>query len=229
MVQLQRLTGMRPGEVCRVRACDLERGERGHWFFRPRQHKGTWRGAERVIVIGPKAQTVLKPFFALDTQAYLFSPVRVMEEFRRQQREKRTTKVQPSQVDRTKAEPQKRPGQRYTREAYSRAIAKACERAFPPPAELARTKVKARRGKRWETLAEWQTRLGADGWAKLIAWRRANHWHPNQLRHSHLTEVRRRFGLEAAQVAAGHARADVTQVYAERNLALAERVASEMG
>jgi integrase len=25
MVKLQRLTGMRPGEVCRLRACDLER------------------------------------------------------------------------------------------------------------------------------------------------------------------------------------------------------------
>lgn len=49
------------------------------------------------------------------------------------------------------------------------------------------------------------------------------HWHPNQLRHLHATEVRRRFGLEAAQAALGHARADVTQVYAERDLALAAK------
>jgi integrase len=55
------------------------------------------------------------------------------------------------------------------------------------------------------------------------------HWHPNQLRHTHATEVRRRFGLEAAQVMLGHARADVTQVYAERDLALATKVAAEMG
>jgi integrase len=46
------------------------------------------------------------------------------------------------------------------------------------------------------------------------------HWHPNQLRHSHATDVRRQFGLEAAQVALGHAAADVTQIYAERDLTL---------
>jgi integrase len=55
------------------------------------------------------------------------------------------------------------------------------------------------------------------------------HWFPNQLRHSYATEVRKRFGLEAAQVALGHSKADVTQVYAERNKSLAARVAAEMG
>src|SRR5262249_8851728 len=43
-----------------------------------------------------------------------------------------------------------------------------------------------------------------------------SHWHPHQLRHSHGTEVRRRFGLEAAQAARGHAQAKVTEVYAQR-------------
>jgi hypothetical protein len=33
----------------------------------------------------------------------------------------------------------------------------------------------------------------------------------------------------ALKVLLGHARADVTQVYAERDLALAERVAAEIG
>jgi hypothetical protein len=54
-------------------------------------------------------------------------------------------------------------------------------------------------------------------------------WHAHQLRHTHATLVRRRFGLEAAQAALGHARADVTQVHAERDLALAIRVAAETG
>jgi hypothetical protein len=35
--------------------------------------------------------------------------------------------------------------------------------------------------------------------------------------------------LEAAQVVLGHPKADVTQVYAERDLALAEKVAREVG
>jgi integrase len=55
------------------------------------------------------------------------------------------------------------------------------------------------------------------------------HWHPNQLRHSHATMIRRQFGLEAAQVALGHARANVTQVYAERDQTLALKIAREVG
>ena len=65
--------------------------------------------------------------------------------------------------------------------------------------------------------------------AELVKWQRENRWHPNQLRHLHATEIRKRFGLEAAQVAMGHSRAEVTQIYAERNLALAEKKASEVG
>jgi hypothetical protein len=35
--------------------------------------------------------------------------------------------------------------------------------------------------------------------------------------------------LDAAQVALGHARADVREVYAEKNLALAARIVKEIG
>jgi len=41
--------------------------------------------------------------------------------------------------------------------------------------------------------------------------------------------VRKAHGLEAVQVLLGHSRADVTQVYAERNEALAVTVASKIG
>ncbi len=54
-------------------------------------------------------------------------------------------------------------------------------------------------------------------------------WSPNRLRHAAATEIRSRFGLEAAQVILGHSRADVTQVYAERDLAKAEAVVREVG
>ena len=54
-------------------------------------------------------------------------------------------------------------------------------------------------------------------------------WHPNQLRHLFATAVRRSHGLEAAQVLLGHQRADVTQVYAERNAGLATTVAEAVG
>jgi integrase len=54
-------------------------------------------------------------------------------------------------------------------------------------------------------------------------------WTPHQLRHTKATEVRAKFGLEAAQVFLGHGSADVTQIYAERNLMLAQKVARAVG
>jgi site-specific recombinase XerC len=54
-------------------------------------------------------------------------------------------------------------------------------------------------------------------------------WHPNQLRHNFATAVRKSHGLEAAQVLLGHSRADVTQVYAERNQELAATVVAKIG
>jgi integrase len=54
-------------------------------------------------------------------------------------------------------------------------------------------------------------------------------WAPNRLRHSAATEIRKRFGLEAAQVTLGHSSADVTQVYAERDLERAAQVMAQVG
>jgi len=54
-------------------------------------------------------------------------------------------------------------------------------------------------------------------------------WHPNQLRHARATEVRRQRGLEAAQLVLGHAAADVTQIYAERDLAALVEIARATG
>jgi len=54
-------------------------------------------------------------------------------------------------------------------------------------------------------------------------------WSPLQLRHSRATELNERYGIEAAAVSLGHAHADVTKVYAERNLKLAVEVARKAG
>ncbi len=54
-------------------------------------------------------------------------------------------------------------------------------------------------------------------------------WSPHRLRHSFATEVRKSHGLEAVQVALGHSKADISQIYAERDFALAARVAADVG
>ena len=59
--------------------------------------------------------------------------------------------------------------------------------------------------------------------------RRLAKWSPNRLRHSAATEIRKLFGLEAAQVTLGHASADVSQIYAERDITLAVEVMRKIG
>ena len=54
-------------------------------------------------------------------------------------------------------------------------------------------------------------------------------WVPNQLRHSRLTEIRSRYGLEASRVVGGHREVGVTQIYAEQDRGLARQVMTEVG
>ena len=109
----------------------------------------------------------------------------------------------------------------YDNDSYRRAIHRACDRAFPPPAPLVR-----RDG---ETAREWHERLTEQQQVELKEWQQQHRWSPNQLRHTTGTEIRKRFGLEAVQVTLGHASADVSQIYAERDLSLAARVMKEVG
>lgn len=55
------------------------------------------------------------------------------------------------------------------------------------------------------------------------------HWSPNQLRHTYATEVRKRFGLEAASITLGHSNLRTTEVYAERDLEKGVIVAKAIG
>jgi integrase len=58
MIELQRLTGMRSGEVCQMRACDIDKSG-DVWTYRPERHKTAYRGKERLVFLGPRAQQVL--------------------------------------------------------------------------------------------------------------------------------------------------------------------------
>ncbi len=186
MVRFQRFTGTRPSEVCLLRPCDVDRsGE--VWVYRPESHKTEHHGRERVIFIGPRAQSVLLSYLLRDSQAFCFSPADSVKAQRAELRAKRRTKVQPSQSNRRNPNARRKPGVRYNRNSYVHAIRRACDKASIP------------------------------------------YWAPNQLRHSAGTELRNRFGLEAAQVVLGHSKADVTQIYAERDLAKAEAIIREVG
>ena len=202
MVRFQRLTGARPGEVRQLRPCDLDRSG-VVWEYRPASHKTEHQGRQRVVYIGPRAQQVLLPYLLRDPQANCFSPAESEEKRHEDQRKRRRTRVQPSQTNRRMSKPARAPRTTYTRTSYQRAIARAI--------------VKANKDRRKEA-----EEMGIE--PVLLP-----HWHANQLRHSKATEIRRQFGLEAAQVILGHAKADVTQVYAERDARLATEVAKQVG
>lgn len=95
MVRIQRLTGMRPGEVCIMRRRDLSTSpaEVLHptnalptaawfvagklvWVYAPASHKTRRRGKTKLVALSPECQTILRPF--LDAAAapddYLFRP-----------------------------------------------------------------------------------------------------------------------------------------------------------
>lgn len=62
-------------------------------------------------------------------------------------------------------------------------------------------------------------------WVQLLIPR----WALNRLRHSAATEIRARYGLEAAATVLVHGKADVTQMYAECDLAKAAATMRDVG
>ena len=164
--------------------------------YSPASHKTSHHGRARRIPLGPQAQTILRPYLDREPEAYCFSP----HESRRRQyqgmRESRQTPVQPSQVNRQKRRPKRQPGGSYDKDSYNRAVARACDKA---------------------DLAAHKGNPDVSAEKRLVP-----RWSPNRLRHSVGTRVRQRFGIEGAQLLLGHASANVTEVYAERDMAKAE-------
>jgi len=54
-------------------------------------------------------------------------------------------------------------------------------------------------------------------------------WHPNQLRHSMATELRREAGLDAARVVLGHRSPTTTEIYAEVDVQKAAELMARLG
>jgi len=110
MIQLQLLTGARPGEILSMRGRDLNMSGKV-WEYVPESHKTEHHGRERIVFIGPRAVEIVREFLKIDTNAFLFSP-----------RDIRT--VKPGCT--------RQPGERYNRDAYRNAIQRACNKANVP-------------------------------------------------------------------------------------------------
>lgn len=210
MVRLQLLTGMRPGEVCRLRRDDIDTtGD--VWAYVPESHKTEHHGHRRTIYIGEQAQRILRPYLLRPSDAYCFSAAESVEHFRQLREANRKTKPTYGNrrghrsKPREKSRSPRRPRDHFDSSSYASAIARACRKAWPAPDEIKRD---AQAVKRWHS---------------------DHRWAPNQLRHTRGTEIRRKYGLEAAQVVLGHTNAKVTEIYAERDAEKAIAVIREIG
>ena len=229
LVRFLAATGCRPGEAARLTLSQVEMtGD--VWKYTPKAHKTAWRGKSRTVMMGPKAQRVIYDFvyvacprcgkegraaLLLDRgglcwacaddmakwplhgpwplrivqppERPLFSPAMQGQEIAEAKRRRRKSKVPPSQLDRRKVKPKRKPREAYTTISLVGAIHKACKRAKVPQ------------------------------------------WSAGQLRHTVGTAVRAAFGIEAASTILGHANLNTSEIYAEKNMSLAERIARLMG
>lgn len=123
MVELQRLTGMRSGEVVIMRRADIDVSS-GVWLYRPLQHKSEHHDFERLIDLGPKAQAIIKPFLKPDLDVFLFDPRDARTELHKDATTRRRVNQKPSP-----RKSSRNVGDHYSRDSYRRNIYRACEKA----------------------------------------------------------------------------------------------------
>lgn len=112
LVRVIRLTGCRPGEICRMRPQDIDmRGD--VWTYTPARHKNDWRSHKRSVAIGPKAQMILRRYIGQGSiDKPVFSP-RLSERMRGRK---------PSRIVRD----------HYDNDEVCRAVVRACEKFSLP-------------------------------------------------------------------------------------------------
>lgn len=199
-VRVQWRTGMRSDELLKIRPCDISDG-----VYRPPSHKTAWRGKTKLVCLGPRARRLLSICQPDSPDGFFFTPAAVVREHSQRRARMRRSKLY--------AADRKRPRRiRLLRDRYdSHAFQQAINHAF---AGLAKSL--GHRRPKGVKLIPWLGTIGVE------------HWHPHQLRHSRATIIRARYGVEAAQSVIGNSLSE-TQLYAERSLNLAVRIAAETG
>lgn len=72
MALIQRLSGMRPNEVCRLTMAQIDRIQKDRWYYRPEKHKTKRMGRIREITFGKAAIALLLPYLQADPDKRLF-------------------------------------------------------------------------------------------------------------------------------------------------------------
>lgn len=207
MIKLQRVSGMRSGEMVIMRACDIDTTGKV-WIYTPASHKTAHHGHERKVYLGPQAQAIIKPYLRGKTEAYLFTPQQAVLQLYQARHLARKTPLSCGNRPGTncRSKPRKKPGVRYTPDSYRRAVTYGITKAN-------KLRLKAAEAEGIPT-------------AKVAL---IPHWHPHQLRHNAATNLRREFGIEVARIILGHRSPAITEVYAEVDHARAIDVMARVG
>lgn len=223
MVDVQRLAGMRPGEVCVMRPCDIETYSDDVWLYRPHTYKMEHKDAVRIVALGPKCIELLRPFLKRqhDTQAYLFSPAEAHAERLAAKRAGREVKMWPSHKRRLSENPVEGIGGVYSEQTYRKAIHHACKLTWPFPDH--------KTDKELAKLAAADPAALAAHRVARKAWQDQHRWNPNQIRHSAATIITRQFGIAVARDVLGHADIATTQLYLDPDLQSAIEAARKVG
>jgi integrase len=204
MVELQRLAGCRPGEVCRMKRGEVSTrpdeavpiagagrstaalavGDVSVWMYAPSRHKTLRRGKLRVIPVGPAAQKILAPMLeGLAPDDYVFRPIAAMVG----ERGKGCV----------------HPGSCYTEPAYCRAVRRAIER---------------------------HNRRVLEKGDALLAGKLLPEWSPLQLRHAAAENAANKADADGAAAMLGHsASRRALDVYVQATIVKAAEVAAKVG
>jgi len=195
MVVIQWLTGLRPSEVCKMRAGQIDRESTPDlWVYNLSKHKTAKRISGRKIYLSEPVQNLLAPYLqGKKPDQFLFTPEQSERERRERQRAERKTRVQPSQVERAKkhaANPKASYAECYNQASYRKAIQFAIKRGN-----------------------------------KILTDNQIPRWAPYQIRHSAATFIEETEGLDESQALLGHTSADMTKRYAKGQQAIQKRIA----
>ena len=131
-------TGARPGEVCALKPCHLDRtGKVWVYHVPPDANKTEHHDQERKAYIGPKARKILEPWLeGIAPEEYVFSPIRAEQLRQKARREARKTPLYPSHFKRLEAKrklsPKRPKRDHYDPISFRRAIKRLCRSGKVP-------------------------------------------------------------------------------------------------
>ena len=127
LIDVQLLTGARPGELVVMRPIDLNTQD-VVWIYNRADHKTAHRGHNRTIFVGPRAQALIRRFLQdRPVSSYLFSPREAESERWSKARTHRRVGQKPAPPKTSR-----RVGDHYTVNSYRQAIQRVCEKVGVP-------------------------------------------------------------------------------------------------